>query len=59
MKLLTVLLLVGAYIIGAKEQDVTYAVILTMLSVPILLDGKKVKKCPWKQFRKLRWLRRK
>ena len=45
MKLLTVLLLVGAYIIGAKEQDVTYAVILTMLSVPILLDGKKVKKC--------------
>ena len=45
MKMLTVLLLVGAYILGGCDGDMTAAVVLTLLAVPILLDGKKVRKC--------------
>ena len=45
MKVLSVLLLIGVYIMGAYEGDSTAAVILTGLTVAILADGKKVRKC--------------
>lgn len=44
MKILSVLLLIGVYIMGAYEGDSTAAVVLTGLLVPVLFDGKKVKK---------------
>lgn len=44
MKILTVLFLIGVYILGAYEGDMTAAVLLTMLFIPILFDGKKVKR---------------
>lgn len=44
MKVLSVLLLIGAYIMGVYDGDSTAAVLLTMLFIPILFDGKKVKK---------------
>jgi hypothetical protein len=44
MKVLSVLLLIGVYIMGAYDGDSTAAVVLTMLFIPILFDGKKVKK---------------
>lgn len=45
MKVLSVLLLIGTYMMGVYDGDSTAAVILTGLTVAILADGKKVKKC--------------
>ena len=44
MKVLSVLLLIGVYIMGAYDGDSTAAVVLAMLLAPVLFDRKKVKK---------------
>ena len=44
MKVLSVLLLIGAYIMGVYDGDSTAAVVLAMLLAPVLFDRKKVKK---------------
>ena len=51
MKVLSVLLLIGVYIMGAYDGDSTAAVLLTMLFIPILFDGKKVKRCTTRSVR--------
>lgn len=45
MKILSVLFLIGAYIMGAYDGDSTAAVALTLLLLPMLFDRKKVRKC--------------
>lgn len=44
MKVLSVLLLIGTYIMGAYDGDSTPAVVLTLLLLPMLFDRKKVKR---------------
>lgn len=45
MKLMAIIVLIGAYILGAYDQDMTAAVVLTILFAPEIFDSKKVRKC--------------
>lgn len=45
MKVLSVLLLIGAYILGAYDGDSTAAVVLTMLLAPVIFERKEKRKC--------------
>ncbi len=45
MKVLSVLLIVGAYIMGAYDGDSTAAVVLTMLLAPVIFERKEKRKC--------------
>ena len=46
MKILSLLLIVGAFIMGMKDGgDVTGAVVLLMVLAPMLFERKKVSKC--------------
>ena len=51
MKILSVLLLIGAYIMGAYDGDSTAAVILTMLLVPAIFERKEKRKCTTRNVR--------
>lgn len=44
MKVLSVLLLIGACIMGVYDGDSTAAVVLAMLLAPVMFDRKKVGK---------------
>ena len=44
MKVLSVLLIVGAYIMGAYDGDSTAAVVLTMLLAPVIFERKSRRK---------------
>ena len=45
MKVLTIICLVGMYILGISDGDMTAAVVLTLLFMPVLFEGKKVRRC--------------
>lgn len=45
MKILAILTLIGTYIMGAYDGDMTAAVVLTILFAPEIFDSKKVRKC--------------
>lgn len=51
MKMLSVLFLIGTYIMGTDCGDSTAAVVLTLLFLPILFDRKKVKRCTTRNVR--------
>ena len=50
MKALSILVLIGAYILGMHDGDTTVAVVLTLLFIPILFE-RRDKKCTTQNFR--------
>ncbi len=45
MKLMVIIVLISAYILGAYDGDSTAAVVLTMLLAPVIFERKEKRKC--------------